>query len=310
MKQSDAFKALNQKLIEQLKQAIDSANPSDWKKPWTFSSVLPTNLMTEAQYQGGNVFYLMLSQMLEGYSSPYWMTFKQKCDLEKKYEQPFVFRKGQHGTACVRWVTWIPKRFKKSGDKYIDTKAGEIKTKDQATQIAPKKFVVFNLDQFEEIPEELIDTDEPIIEYEQAWQFFIESGADYRQAASDRACYLPNKDSIHIPLTKQFLSEGSLFATLFHELVHWTGHASRCKRDMSGSFGSADYAFEELVAEIGSLILCAQFGINGQFQHAEYLAHWLTKLEDDERFFWKASKLAQEAVDFLNNQAQQQEAIA
>ena len=89
--------------------------------------------------------------------------------------------------------------------------------------------------------------------------------------------------------------------TALHELTHWTGHESRCKRDLSGAFGSSKYAFEELVAEMGSAFLCAEFGIAARLQHASYIANWIKVLKNDKRAIFRASSGAQKAADLLRN---------
>jgi antirestriction protein ArdC len=100
--------------------------------------------------------------------------------------------------------------------------------------------------------------------------------------------------------------------TLLHESVHATGHKSRLDRDFSKSFGSEAYAFEELVAELGSAMLCAHCGIDGEMQsnHVAYIANWLTVLRNDKKAILTASAKAQQALDFLTKAKQEEEALA
>jgi antirestriction protein ArdC len=97
-----------------------------------------------------------------------------------------------------------------------------------------------------------------------------------------------------------------------HESVHATGHKSRLDRDFSKRFGSESYAFEELVAELGSAMLCAHLGIDGQMQenHVAYIANWLTVLKNDKKAILTASAKAQQALDFLTKAKQVDEALA
>ena len=98
------------------------------------------------------------------------------------------------------------------------------------------------------------------------------------------------------------MSAGEAFyATLMHELTHWTGATSRCARDLKNRFGSDAYAMEELVAELGAAFLCADLGITPELRpdHASYLANWLTVLKSDKKAIFTAASKAQQALDFL-----------
>ncbi|MCA9558771.1 MAG: hypothetical protein KC583_09415, partial [Myxococcales bacterium] len=100
----------------------------------------------------------------------------------------------------------------------------------------------------------------------------------------------------------RFQDAASYHATVLHELAHWSGHQTRLDRDLTGRFGSASYAAEELIAELTSAFLCAELGINGRLQHAEYIGAWIKLLKGDKRAIFSASRLAQEAADYLIGQ--------
>ena len=104
-----------------------------------------------------------------------------------------------------------------------------------------------------------------------------------------------------MPLAEQFENIGHYHATLLHEAVHWSGHKDRLARlDMKNRFGDAGYAVEELVAEIGSAFLCANFQIPLEgLRHADYLANWLAVLKADKRAIFTACTAAQKAADYL-----------
>src|SRR6185437_15001191 len=87
--------------------------------------------------------------------------------------------------------------------------------------------------------------------------------------------------------------------TALHELGHATGHASRLGRDLSGSFGSKKYAFEELVAEMTAAFGCASLGIAPTVRHADYIASWLEVLHEDNRAIVRAASQASKAADWL-----------
>jgi antirestriction protein ArdC len=96
-----------------------------------------------------------------------------------------------------------------------------------------------------------------------------------------------------------FESEELYWSVALHELTHWTGHESRCARDLAGRFGDERYAAEELVAEMGSALLCAHVGIDTRLRHPEYIGHWLRVLKADKYAVFAASKLAECAMSYL-----------
>jgi antirestriction protein ArdC len=106
-----------------------------------------------------------------------------------------------------------------------------------------------------------------------------------------------------MPMFESFRDAESYYATLAHEVTHWTRHPSRLNRDFGHKrFGDAGYAMEELVAEIGAAFLCADLGITPETRedHAAYIASWLTVLKQDKRAIFTAAGKAQQAVDWLH----------
>ena len=111
--------------------------------------------------------------------------------------------------------------------------------------------------------------------------------------------YAPGGDYIQVPPRTTFVDAAGYFATTLHELVHWTGHASRLDRQLSSRFRDEAYAAEELIAEMGSAFLCAHCRVDGQLQHASYIGTWLRVLRNDKRAIFVASARAQAAADYL-----------
>jgi antirestriction protein ArdC len=126
----------------------------------------------------------------------------------------------------------------------------------------------------------------------------VKSGAKL-QFGGDRAYYSPSQDYIAMPHKTQFNSEASYYATLLHELSHWSGHKSRLDRDLSGRFGNEAYAAEELIAELSAAFLCARYSITGELRHSSYIASWLRVLKNDNKAIFKAAALAQKSADYL-----------
>jgi antirestriction protein ArdC len=124
--------------------------------------------------------------------------------------------------------------------------------------------------------------------------------------ASNSAYYDASADHIVVPDRAFFKNNNkglvSYYSTLLHEIVHWTGHQSRCNRNLSNDSEEA-YALEELVAEIGSAFLCARFGIakSPRSSSIAYLTYWLNKFEEDKWIYQleKAALLANKACYFF-----------
>lgn len=120
-----------------------------------------------------------------------------------------------------------------------------------------------------------------------------------------RAYYCDNQDYINMPKNQDFIdtedatAEQSYYSTLLHELTHWTGNSKRL--DRINSSNKKEYAFEELIAELGSCFLCAHLGIEPTIRkdHAKYLNNWIEILQDDDQVLLKAASQASKAFDYL-----------
>jgi antirestriction protein ArdC len=165
-----------------------------------------------------------------------------------------------------------------------------------------KTFVVFNLDQIEglehlrpALPDEGV-VFEPI---QVAEEILTRSGATIVEGGT-RAYYRKSEDKIGLPDRFRFKMAEDYYTTGLHELTHWTGHENRLDRSWGKRFGDQAYAFEELVAEMGSAFLTAKLGLQGELQHANYIAGWLQVLKQDERALIRAASLAQKAFEFIH----------
>jgi antirestriction protein ArdC len=118
-------------------------------------------------------------------------------------------------------------------------------------------------------------------------------------SGGDRAFYSPAHDFIQVPRPDAYFEPINWHRTALHEFGHWSGHPSRLGRDLSGNFGSALYAKEELVAEITSAFVCASLGIVPTVRHADYIASWLEVLRKDDRAIVRAASAASKAADYL-----------
>jgi antirestriction protein ArdC len=176
-----------------------------------------------------------------------------------------------------------------------------------------KSYVVFNSNDVDGVSFERPQLTE--IERLQQCERFIQDTKAQIKFGGDSACYIPMLDIINMPQAESFKSTADYYATMFHELGHWTGHASRLDRFKSGfaeevSGARAEYAFEELVAELSSAMLCSEYQVEGQLQHASYIASWLKALRNDKKFIFKAAAQAQKVFDYFSQVTESDEDLA
>lgn len=273
-------------VIEQLEKGI-----VPWRKPWTSAGYLPTSLTTGKTYGGINL--LILSIVGSNYSRPLWITYKE---AEKRGGN---IKRGEKGTPIIKWSIY-DKRDKETGETH---KAFFL-----------KEFTVFNIDQTEGLSIVEPAKREPITIHEGIPALLADyaSKPEIYHSASDRAYYSPLLDSIHLPLVEQFTSAEEYALTLAHELTHSTGHQSRLNRfadekDEPAVFGSANYAKEELVADIGANMLLNHYGMELSLTNsASYVAGWLKALNNDTSLILSASTKAQKAVDYMTNKVREE----
>jgi antirestriction protein ArdC len=164
-----------------------------------------------------------------------------------------------------------------------------------------RTFTVFNAAQVDDLPLSLTPVIEPCTAWdasEAADRILEESHARIRHGGA-RAFYMPSEDVIQLPPHTSFANATDYYATALHELTHWTGHVDRCSRPLGRRHGIDAYAFEELVAEMGSAFLTNHCRLPGRLQHDSYIASWLAALRNDKRLIFSAASLAQRAADYL-----------
>ncbi|GLV23870.1 hypothetical protein TomTYG45_03120 [Sphingobium sp. TomTYG45] len=164
-----------------------------------------------------------------------------------------------------------------------------------------KRFTVFNVAQCEGLRPGLAPDPAPLPERQivpVAEEVIAASGIDFR-VGGNRAFYVPAQDYVQVPPQPAFFEQINYYRTCLHELCHGSGHKSRLNRNLVNSFGSKDYAREELIAEMGSAFLCAALGIVPTVRHADYLGSWLDVLREDSRAIFRAASAASKAADWL-----------
>jgi len=261
-------------IIEALKEGV-----APWTKCWDARAGSARNGQSGHHYRGVNVILLAIARYQGGFTSNEWYTFKGAK------AKGGTIRKGEKATKVI----FYKKLVKEQDDGTVSSFP------------MLRYYNVFNRSQCDGLPEPKVEPKRENPPHEVAEQIVTATGA-HIEYGSNRACYYPPTDRIEMPDMEQFKNSAGFYSTEFHELGHWTGHASRLDRDGIADkvfHGSTVYAFEELVAELSSAFLCAEVGIEGDVQHAEYIGHWIERLENDHDFIFKASTRAQEATDFI-----------
>jgi antirestriction protein ArdC len=280
------YQEITDKIIAELE-----AGRVPWVQPWgtvqaKASLTMPKNATTHRQYSGINVLILWSAVIEHGFSGQNWLTFRQALGLGGNV------RKGEHGTTVVYADRFVP-----------DEERGRADRDGDAPSAIPflKRFTVFNTDQCENLPPELTTAPAPVPDgliLTHAEALIRATRIEFR-IGGERAFYSPIHDFIQVPRPEAYFEPINWHRTALHELAHASGHASRLNRDLSGSFGSRKYAYEEIVAEISSAFMCASLGIVPTVRHADYIGSWAEVLRDDDRAIVRAASAASKAADYL-----------
>lgn len=290
---------LYQSVTNQIIAALEVGTPP-WTCPWqrTHGSMLPANLATSRAYRGINVLLLNLQQMSHGYAHNRWLTFQQARTMGG------CVRRGETGTPIVFF-----KMLELDGAAAVVRHAANDASGRKVIPLL-RSFTVFNAAQVDGLPSDLTAVPTP----PEGWspvaaaeELLAHSGAVLRHGG-DQAFYRPSDDIIQLPLPAVFPQASRYYNTALHELTHWTSHPSRCNRVLSNRAHLEAYAFEELVAEMGSAFLSSHCGLHSELQHASYIASWLRALRNDKRLIFNAASLAQRAADYLLPKLQETDA--
>ena len=279
-----------QRITDRIAAAIE-AGAGKWQMPWHPGAdgaalVLPVNAATGKPYRGVNTIVLWAAAQAEGYPSAVWATYKQWAELGAQV------RKGERASPVVFW---------KINDKDEQEDAENGAEDSRRPRVFARGYSVFNVAQVDGYAAPALPVLPEAERIGHAETFFAAIGADVRHGGN-RACYVPSLDQVRMPPFEAFRDPVAYYATLAHEATHWTGHASRCARDLRGRFGEEAYAAEELIAELGAAFLCADLALAPEPRpdHAAYVASWLKVLRGDKRAIFSAAAKAQAAADWMH----------
>ena len=268
------YKIITDRIIEKLEKGV-----LPWKKTWECG--MPQNFVSKKSYHGINVLLLAGSE----HSSPHWLTFNQVSKLGGSVKK---------GAKSMPVVFWKLNKYKSV--KRLANGREEIEEK---TIPMLRYYRVFNIeDTTLEVPKVEFTEKQSIEECEKVLKGYKNSP---ELVNAMKASYIVKSDKVKMPKMKKFDKAENYYSVLFHEFNHSTGHEKRLDRDMSGSFGNAKYAKEELIAELGASFLCAITHIETKTldNAASYIKGWLKALKNDEKFIFKASSLAQKSADYI-----------
>jgi len=283
------YQAVTDSIVAALEQGT-----RPWQKPWKAGEAISAPLARPLRicgtpYTGINVLNLWIAKGRRGFSSDHWLTYKGAAGLgaqvRKGAKSELAFFVGSH------------------------TVKAESEDSDDRTVSFLRCYHVFNADQIDGLPARFAPTiapapaDTPRGERNATVDAFVAGTGASLAHGGDKAYYQPSIDAVRMPHLEAFNEPAAYYSTLLHELTHWTGHESRCARDLRGRFGDESYAAEELVAELGAAFLCADLAISDtpRDDHAQYIASWIRVLKHDNRAIFRAASLAEKAAGFLHS---------
>jgi len=277
-----------QDLADQFITAIEGGFvEGKWQRPWNSAAGVPTNPLSDNgpdkpkghDFTGFNLLWLYML-----FGGGYFATMKQWNSVNAR------IKKGSKSIVVLRPIFKFEKRMVNGVERKVSILIG----------FTPYR--VFSSDDVEgwEVPE--VETIEftPI---ESAEALIRATGAQIEHTGS-RALYIPSQDLIQSPAPEYYHSVQDYYATIMHEIIHWSGHKSRLDRFQEGSrFQHNSYAFEELIAETGATFLCARLGIEqDQFirdNHVKYVKGWLEIMRGDSKALSQACGKAQTAANYI-----------
>lgn len=251
-----------------------------WHRPYLGDTTsMPKSLITGKEYRGINR-WLLYGQ----FDSPYYLTYNQAKELGGNV------RKGERSSMITYWnrVSTIDKA-----------------TKKETTKSFLRYYSVFNVTQCDGLKHARLVPTKKNGNVELVKPNLLVKNMPnkpvIKQDSPNGAYYSPVKDEVHIGTVKQFTSSEAYHATLFHELIHSTGHSSRLDRELKPMVDKDKYSREELIAEFGAAFLCEISGISKPTikNSAAYIQHWKRFFESDVKAIVSCASKAEKACDYI-----------
>lgn len=307
-------KSAYDKLTPERKQLVDEIiknleNGSGlWRQGWRGSGA-PVSAITGKRYSGVNRLFLAMATMQRGYSDNRWLTFNQMKDKGWEFKRDEEGNSlGKNAGVAIEYFSLQDKLTKRPFDSHTldgmtEEERGEYM--DENVYRLRKYYRVFNGDVIAGIPEREIQAIDPSGENKRA-ENILQYWSDNESKiiyGGDEAFYRSETDEIHLPKRNQFVDLPEFYSTALHEVGHSTGHETRLNRDLSGNRGSPEYAVEELRAEIASMFIEQDLGIDVDEKHLEnngaYIKFWHDKIKEDPNILFKAIVDAEKISGFV-----------
>jgi len=273
-----------QEVTDKIVAALENGT-KPWLQPWKNGSPgMPVNGATGRRYHGINVLLLAMTTFALG-GDPRFCSYKQAAD------RGWQVRKGERGTT----VFFFKRMLVEDRDAAPDV--------EDRTKAIPmlRAYTVFNGAQIDGMPAYVApDVTEAPWRRPEAADIILTNSKAVIRIGGDKAFYSPSLDFIQLPEPAAFQTPEAFTCTALHEAAHWSGAKHRLDRDLTGRFGSAHYAQEELRAELASVFIGGTLGLSCDIpNHASYIASWVAKLKEDKREIFRAAADAQRIADYL-----------
>ena len=319
MSENETKSSAYEKLTPQRKQLVDQvlANLEKgnlfWTQGWVAAGA-PESAVTGKKYRGINNLYLSLVAMAENYGDNRWATFRQmeeKGWTFKKDEEGHTLGKGK--SVSVEYYEMRDKETKRRFDRSVldgMTFDEQREYMDKNVYWLRKFYRVFNCSLMDGVPAKempMIDVNDRIEKAEAILDYWNANESKILYGGS-QAFYRPSTDEVHLPEREKFKSTQSFYDTAFHEIGHSTGHETRLNRDLSGGFGSQSYAMEELRAEIASIFMAQDLGIEPSEDrlqnNAAYIQSWKDEIKENPNALFTAIADADKIARYVSSKEQ------
>ena len=274
-----------------------------WHKTWSTLPIKPYNAVSNSTYHGSNLFWLYFIAQEKGYEDPRWCTFKQAKS------QGWKIMKGSEGVPVEFWSLYDVENKKKISQSEANTirKKLDLSLEEYIERFKPisSVYTVFNAAQIEGIPELDLETyqldETSIIPVRDT---LLKNMDLSLKEGTESAFYNISRDEISLPYMNRFENNYAYMSTFLHECAHATGSSQRLDRNIKNTFGSFEYAKEELRAEIASAFTAQFTGIeyaqnNYMENHKAYIQNWIEILENNPNELFAAIKDAEKISDYL-----------
>jgi len=284
----DIYQEVTDKIIAALERGV-----LPWQRGWDQGLAgAPMNPTTGRAYRGINTLLFGMMQDAAFNGDPRW------CSYRQAQARGWQVRKGERGTTVV-FYRKLQRRGGEDGETSCISHEGEGEGARPFFML--RASTVFHATQIDGIPVYNPPgmATEPWRTPEAVQTILDNSGATIHYGGS-QACFVPSRDCIYLPPKGAFRSDAAFAHTAFHELAHYAYAAPRLDLSQGGRFGSAAYAFEELVVSIASVNICTVVGVAAEIENtASYVVDWLTVLKSEKKAIFRAAADAQRVADYL-----------